>query len=148
VNRSELIARYRAGVGAVDAALQTVDLDRAESAEEWTPRQVVHHLADSTTVAAVRLRRLVAEASPEIASYDEAHYARSLHYDRPVDSSVALLRGLVESNAELLESLTDAEWSSTGTHDEYPDGYSIDLWLERQAEHVHEHAEQIARCGR
>jgi hypothetical protein len=144
--RAELLARYRQGPDVVQRALDRVDLD--QSIQGWTPRQIVHHLADATMVAAVRLRRLLAEDRPAISGYDEEHYASVLHYDRPIGSSLAAFKASLESSAELLESLSDDEWERLGTHDEYPDGYSIDLWLERQAAHVHEHAEQIARCRR
>jgi hypothetical protein len=141
--RAELIEQYERGPHAVANALVGVDFD--VSPEGWTPRQVVHHLADATRVAGVRLRRLLAEDGPAIASYDEAHYADVLHYERPIDAALEEFRATVASSVELLNALTEDEWERTGTHDEFGP-YSIDMWLERQATHVREHAEQIKRC--
>ncbi|MSX19481.1 MAG: hypothetical protein F2803_06170, partial [Actinobacteria bacterium] len=40
-------------------SLKESDLDRSDS-EGWTPRQVIHHLADSEAQSYARLRRLIA----------------------------------------------------------------------------------------
>ena len=48
--RAELIARYRVGADAVDAALARAgdeELDAVPKDGGWSPRMVVHHLADS-----------------------------------------------------------------------------------------------------
>ncbi len=141
--RAQLVEEYAKGPHMVANALVGTDYD--VSPEGWTPRQVVHHLADATRVAGVRLRRLLAEDGPAIESYDEAHYADVLHYERPIDTALEEFRITVASNVELLNVLTEEEWARTGTHDEFGP-YSIDLWLERQAAHVREHADQIKRC--
>ena len=141
--RAELVEIYAEGPHAVANALVGVDFD--VSPEGWTPRQIVHHLADATLVAAVRLRRLLAEDGPVISGYDEAHYAEVLHYERPIELSLEEFRTTVASNVQLLNALTEPEWERTGTHDEFGP-YSIDLWLERQATHVREHTDQIKRC--
>ena len=40
--------------------------------EGWSPRMVVHHLADSESNSYVRLRKLLAEDRPIVQCYDEA----------------------------------------------------------------------------
>ena len=77
-----------------------------------------HHLADSEATAYIRLRRLIAEDEPTIIGYDEEEFARRLHYDRPIEPSLAVLAGVRAASLQLLESLTDAEWQRTGTHSE------------------------------
>ena len=66
----------------------------ARPADGWTPREVAHHLADSETMSYIRLRRLLAETHPVIQGYDEPEYARRLHYDRPIASSLELFRAV------------------------------------------------------
>lgn len=124
------------------------ELDRPGPDAGWSPRQVAHHLADSEATAFVRLRRLIAEDDPVIVGYDEPEYARRLHYDRPVGSSLAVLRAVRAASLELLESLTPAEWDRRGTHTE-SGPYSVDDWLGIYASHSHDHAAQIrtARDG-
>ena len=108
---------------------------------------VVHHLADSEAMAYIRLRRLIAEDDPQIQGYDEPEWARRLHYDRPIDASLAVLRAVRAASLELLRSLTEDEWARTGTHTE-SGAYSVERWLGIYAEHSHEHADQIRRARR
>lgn len=145
MDRAALLDRYRAGYAQVEAALAGIteaELDHSAPDGGWTAREVAHHLADSEATAYVRLRRLVAEDDPFIQGYDEPEYARRLHCDRPIASSLAVLRGVREASLSLLESLTPAEWNRTGTHEE-SGAYSADRWLEIYANHSHDHADQI-----
>jgi hypothetical protein len=105
----------------------------------------VHHLADSEMTAAIRLRRLVAEDSPDVGSYDEGEYARRLYYSRPIANSLQAFRFARESTAELLDRMTPEEFSRTGRHPEHG-LYSVDRWLEIYATHAHNHAQQITRA--
>jgi hypothetical protein len=145
MDRAALMDRFRTGYADVEDALAGAtdeDLDRPAPDGGWTARQVVHHLADSEATAYVRLRRLIAEDEPMIAGYDEPEFARRLHYDRPIGSSLAVLNAVRDASLELLEALTPAEWERSGTHSE-SGPYSVDRWLEIYAAHSHDHAEQI-----
>jgi len=51
------------------------ELDHRPSDGGWTPREVVHHLADSEMTSAIRLRRLLAEESPVIQGYEEMQFS-------------------------------------------------------------------------
>jgi hypothetical protein len=149
--RTTLINDYRGGYEAVAAALEgatDAELDRVpEDGDGWTARMVVHHLADSEATAYIRLRRLIAETDPAIIGYDEGEFARRLHYDRPLASSLAVLQGVRAGSLSLLESLSDAEWDRAGTHSE-SGPYSVDQWLRIYVRHPHEHADQIRRARR
>ncbi len=145
--RRRLLDRYATGADDVEAAVAALkpdDLDRRVSADEWTPREVAHHLADSESMAYIRLRRLIAEDEPIIAGYDEPGWARRLHYDRPIEPSLAVVRAVRTASHQLLITLTPEEWERAGTHDEWG-SYSVDRWLAIYAEHSHEHADQIRR---
>ncbi len=87
MERAALMSRFREGYAAVERAVDGLTddaLDRPGSENGWTPRQVVHHLADSEATAYVRLRKLIAEDEAIIQTYDEPEFARRLHYDRPI----------------------------------------------------------------
>lgn len=147
-DRAVLLATYRTAIADLDAALEGItemELDRVPAVGGWTARQVVHHLADSESMASIRLRRLVAEDEPLIHGYDEPEWARRLHYDRPIEASVAVVAAVRAASLQLLESLTADEWARTGTHSE-SGSYSVDRWLEIYAAHTHEHADQIRRA--
>ena len=151
--RAGLIARYREGVAEVESAVaETLALgedaiDRRPAPDEWSPRQVVHHLADSETMSAIRIRRLIADDEPVlIQGYDEPVWATRLHYDRPIEGSLALLRAVRAATADLLDRMTEADWAQTGTHSE-SGSYSAVRWLEIYAAHAHDHADQIRRAA-
>ena len=147
-DRKKLIQKYRAGVDAVIESvegLSEASLDIRAAEGEWTPREIVHHLADSEMTSAIRLRRLLAEDSPRIDGYDEEEFARRLHYDRPIDNSLAALRAARATTADILERLSEEEWQRSGTHSEIGP-YSVGTWLEIYANHAHDHAEQISRA--
>jgi len=144
--RQALIRRYRDGHSAVVEALRGLDdeeLDRTAS-EEWTPRMIAHHLADSEMTSAIRLRRLIAEDNPVIDGYDEAVFAKRLTSDRPIEPSLEAMRWARESTAQILERLTEDDWQRAGTHSERGP-YSVEDWLTIYANHGHDHAKQIER---
>jgi hypothetical protein len=148
-DRRRLIETYREGPAVLEAAIAEVpesELDR--SADGWTPRQIAHHVADSEMTAAIRLRRLLAEDRPLINGYDEAEYARRLHYgERPIEDSLLAVRGARASTAALLDRLSDEEWAREGTHSE-SGRYTVTGWLEIYAAHCHDHADQVRRSRR
>ncbi|MBI2777374.1 MAG: DinB family protein [Chloroflexi bacterium] len=148
--RAAQLERFRTAVEDLDDALAGAtdeDLDRPQASGEWTARQIVHHLADSESMAYIRLRRLIAEDQPVIHGYDEPEWARRLHYERPIASSWAVVVAVRAASLELLESLTEEEWARTGTHSE-SGAYSVERWLANYAEHTHDHADQIRRARR
>jgi hypothetical protein len=143
--RRKLIEQYKDGYRAVRAALDQLSegqLDERPAPDEWTPREIAHHLADSETMSCIRLRRLLAEDHPVIQGYDEPEYARRLHYDRPITSSLEVLRAVRVASAELLDTLSEEDWAREGTHTE-SGRYTMDNWLEIYAAHAHDHAAQM-----
>ena len=120
-------------MAAVELALAGItddELDRAP-AGEWSPRMVVHHLADSETSSYLRLRKLLAETDPVLQGYDEAEWARVLHYDRPIERSLAVFTAVREATGELLDELSDdvgQERARTASRAPTP---SIDGWRSR-----------------
>jgi hypothetical protein len=146
--REALIQQYRDGYTVILAALEGItdsELDAREAPGEWSPRQVIHHLADSEMTSAMRLRRLLVEDNPEIQGYDQDAFASILYYDRPIDASLDAFRFARDSTAEILVRMTDEQWGRSGTHSE-SGPYTALSWLQIYAVHAHEHADQIRRA--
>ena len=144
------IDRYADGPAEVDRALESItdeELDRSPADSGWTARQVAHHLADSETNSYVRLRRLVAEDDVEIVGYDQDEWAVRLHYDRPIEPSLAVLRAVRAASTDLLRSLSPRDFDRTGKHSESGE-YGVRTWLAIYADHAHDHADQIRRARR
>ncbi|MGH2534584.1 MAG: DinB family protein [Thermomicrobiales bacterium] len=146
--RNSLIAQYEDGYRAVADALDGItddELDAREASGEWSPRQVVHHLADSEMRSALRLRELLVADRPTITAYDQEEYARVLHYDRPIAPSLAAFRAARDCTVPLLHRMTPEDWSREGAHVE-SGSYRVEDWLRIYAAHAHDHADQIRRA--
>ncbi len=132
----------------VERALEGIteaELDFRIADGDWSPRDVVHHLADSEMTSAIRIRRLIAEDEPLIVGYDQEEFARRLYYGRPIAGSLLALAGARASTADFLDEFQESDWERFGTHSEYEDPFTVIGWLEYYAEHAHDHAEQIRR---
>jgi hypothetical protein len=148
--RDALVAKYKDGYAQVMSALEGAtddELDRKPAPGKWTSREIVHHLADSEMTSAIRLRRLLAEDAPVIVGYDQEEFARRLHYDRPIESSLEALKAARATTVGILERMSEDEWSREGTHTE-SGRYTVLQWLEIYSEHAHNHAAQIRRARR
>lgn len=146
--RKRLIDKYREGPAEIDRALEEVieeELDFRIAEGEWTPREVVHHLADSEMTSAIRIRRLIAEEEPVIVGYDQEEFARRLYYGRPIAGSLLALAGARASTADFLDEFQESDWERFGTHSEFPGPFTVIGWLEYYADHAHDHADQIRR---
>ena len=146
--RARLIEQYRRGYETILAAIEDMrdeEWDAREAPGEWSPRQVIHHLADSEMTSAGRIRRLVVEDAAVIQGYDQEAYAEQLYYDRPIETSLLALQGARASTSALLDCLSEEDWQSSGTHTE--SGYfSAHDWFRAYAVHCDEHADQIRRA--
>ena len=146
---SEFAAKYKA---ATDEFLKLVseltpgDIDKSDS-EGWTPRQVIHHMADSEAQSYARLRRLIAEPGTTIQGYDESKWAENstLGYkSESVESSINVIKAVRQSSFELLNRISDVELSNSGVHTE-SGAYSINDWLKSYINHPIDHANQIRK---
>jgi hypothetical protein len=144
-DRDVLIEQYRDGYRAVAEALQKItaeELDAHPGPGRWSPREIVHHLADSEMTAAIRLRRILVEERPAIQGYDQDEFARRLHYDRPHEASLELFRYARETTAQLLELMTPEDWTREAIHSK-GGTFGAERWLRIYAGHAHKHARQI-----
>jgi len=127
-------------------SLTESDLDSVDR-EGWTPRQVIHHVADSEAQSYARLRRLVAEPGTMIQGYDEAKWAenKDLSYKVvEVSHSIAVVAAVRESSYLLLQRLSAGTLKNAGIHSE-SGAYSVGDWISTYTHHPLEHAEQIKK---
>ncbi len=146
--RQQLIAQYAAGPDEIARSLEGFSADHLSAHPipgKWSAREIVHHLADSETISAIRIRRLIAEDRAVVAGYDQEEYARRLRYnERPIEPALALFRLARETTTVLLRMLEDDQWTRVGWHTE-SGTYTPERWLEIYAVHAHNHAGQIRR---
>ena len=129
-------------------ALSDVDLDRHQP-EGWSPRQVIHHLADSESQSYVRIRRLIAEpADSLIQGYDEAAWAQNeiLGYnDLPVENSFAVYLSVRAATLDIIKRLQETDLDRHGAHSERGK-FSVRDWLDVYTKHPRDHADQIKQA--
>ncbi|MDP1719507.1 MAG: DinB family protein [Candidatus Nanopelagicaceae bacterium] len=126
-------------------ALSDSDLDRHQL-DGWSPRQVIHHLADSEAQSYARLRRLVAEPNGSIIQgYDEGLWAsnKTLGYEElPVENSFAVYLSVRAASLDIIKRLTATDLEKYGEHSE-SGKYTVEKWLASYAKHPRDHADQI-----
>ena len=146
--RSQLITKYANGYEEVLNALEgfpTKDLGAHPIPGKWSAKEIVHHLGDSETTSAIRLRRLLVEDNPVIQGYDEAEFAIKLRYnERDMAPALEAFRSARSTTAQLLALMSDQDWQRPGTHSE-SGAYTPEDWLRIYAAHAHNHAAQIKR---
>ena len=146
--RKELIARYSAGYHEVEAALRDFPSELMTARPlpgKWSAREIVHHLADSETNSAIRIRRLLAEERPVIQGYDQDEFATRLRYnEREMEPALEAFRSARSTTTQILNLMTEADWNREGEHSE-SGRYTPEHWLVIYAAHAHNHAAQIRR---
>ena len=146
--RQELIAKYKDGYNEVARNLDRfpdVLLTAHPIPGKWSAAEIVHHLADSETTSALRLRRLLVEDNPLIQGYDQDAFAARLNYNnREIAPALDAFRSARATTAQLLDSMSDDDWRRAGTHSE-SGPYTAEDWLAIYAAHAHNHASQIGR---
>ena len=142
VSEYEASTKYAADI---IAALLPSELDKHQIGG-WSPRQVIHHLADSEAQSYARLRRLIAE--PEgtlIQGYDEAAWAESeiLGYtELPIENSIAVFLAVRASSLVILRRLKKSDLTREGVHTEYG-AFTVARWIEVYIKHPRNHGNQI-----
>lgn len=146
--RNELIEQYAKGYHEVTAALEGFPQDKLAAnliPGKWSAKEIVHHLGDSESTAAIRLRRLLVEDNPVIQGYDQDAFALRLKYNqRDLGPSLDAFRSARESTRQILALMSDEEWTREGVHTENG-RYTPEHWLRIYAAHAHNHAAQIRR---
>jgi len=146
--REKMIATYKDGYEEVLQSLKDFP-EQSFTAHpingKWSAAEIVHHLADSETTSALRLRRLLVEDHPLIQGYDQDAFAARLNYNsRVIAPALDAFRCARATTAQLFDFMSDEDWRREGTHSE-SGRYTAEDWLTIYAAHAHNHAAQIRR---
>jgi len=146
--RRALIQQYADGYNEVIRALDdfpSESLGAHPIPGKWSAREIVHHLGDSETTSAIRIRKLLVEDDPLIQGYDQDQFASRLRYnERDMAPALEAFRCARETTMQLLPLLSEDDWQRSGTHTE-SGRYTLEDWLRIYAAHAHNHAAQIHR---
>lgn len=126
-------------------SLSENSLDKSHSADPWTPRMVIHHVADSETNSYTRLRRLVAEPGTLIQGYNQNAWAANptLGYvNATIETPLALIEAVRSASYGLIVRLTEEDLQKAGVHSE-SGTYGVHDWINSYVAHPLEHIEQM-----
>lgn len=144
--RAVLRGRVRDLPCAAEAAVAGLDearLDTPYREGGWTPRQIVHHLADSHLNAFVRFKLALTEDAPTIKPYRQEPWAESADVRSVAPgASLEILRGLHLRWSALLDALREEDWGRRLVHPEIGE-IDLDFLLQMYAWHGHHHVAQI-----
>ena len=120
------------------------NIDKADHAG-WTPRQIIHHMADSESQSAARLRRILAQPGTQILGYDENAWSEceALGYRTlPIENSLAMYKASRASSLEILNNLKESDLEKFAIHSERGN-FSVEDWLRVYSKHPVDHANQL-----
>ena len=122
VDLAQRIERIRVQPALLRAAVEKLDeeaLDRAPRPGAWTPRQIVHHMADGHQMMMGRVRLILTEDRPEVKTFEENLWAELADAkSAPVEESLGVLEGLHARIARLIASRPHADMLREMRHPE------------------------------
>jgi hypothetical protein len=125
------------------AGLTKAQLDTPYRDGGWTPRQVVHHMADSHMNAFIRIKLAITEQNPTIKPYDQNAWSTLPDViGADVSLSLSILEGLHGRWSLLLESLQPKDFDRTFLHPENGP-MTIDRAVQIYAWHCRHHVAHI-----
>ena len=136
---AELPAYLRRSVDGLDAS----QLDTPYRDGGWSPRQIVHHIADSHMNSFIRFKLCLTEDTPQIKPYNQDAWAKLADVTGvDVGFSLSLLEGLHARFSALLRSLRPEDFAKTFLHPENGP-MTLDRTLQIYAWHGRHHSGQI-----
>lgn len=149
--RDRKIEEYGRGYEVLTAALSAVPREAWEhkpAADEWSVKEIIVHMGDSESMAALRLRKLVVEPGSTLMGYDEGKWAGALNYQgQDVDDSLQIIKMARQTSYRLLKTLPEEVFEHSVKHPEYAEPYTVETWLGIYARHIPDHVEQLKKAA-
>lgn len=154
----ETISLYVQGVEDLEVALAGLSeeqLDLTRGPQEWSIRQIVHHLAEGDSLFLMTMKTALAAPGSTFVRppYDQTAWVEAMRYsERPIGPSFALIRAIRQHVAQLLHTVPH-HWEQSITM-KFADGddqgraISLGHLIDIQAGHIAEHCEEIRHTRR
>ena len=146
--RNEKIELYGRGFDLLKAALAEVPAEAMTfkpEPQEWSVHEIIIHIADSETNAALRARKLIVESGSLLMAYDQDKWANELNYHaQSIEDALEATRIARKTTYELLKTVSDEVFNTHWLkHPEFEDPYTFDKWINIYSGHIPGHVEQI-----
>lgn len=146
---AEVLERLRSTVRdlvSLTSSAPDIRLRRRPPSGDWSPAQVISHLADAELVYSVRLRKVVTEPMPHLAAFDENAWAERFgDLDPDPRETLSRWRSLREANLRFFDSLVADEWERSGMHAERGELTTAAI-ADLLADHDRNHLDQIRKA--
>jgi DinB superfamily len=118
-------------------------LDVLRSEGKWTPRFIVHHLADAEVLHSMRFPTMLTNDNPTIVPGQQDVLAALTEYAKrdPMISALAFV-AMRNRNVELLRSLSSAQLERTAVHPKYGE-FTMTGWAGHVTKHDQLHFAQL-----
>ncbi len=119
-------------------------LHKSQTSEEWSPANIIHHMADAEAHFYIRYLRVLTENIPTTEFFDEDVYPELLHYEkRAVNASIALIESIRASSVSLFNNFKDEDWQRKGITSDGNEFVLIAL-IKKARSHINDHANQLS----
>ena len=120
-------------------------LRKRPAPEQWSPAEILTHLADAEIVTSWRVRSILGAPGTPIQAFDQDAWVAAGHYGkRDARKSLEQFRVLRETNLALYKMLAPEQWKHYGIHAERGEE-SIERIVSMMAGHDINHLEQVER---
>ena len=145
--RNGKIELYGRGFDLLKAALAEVPEEAMKfkpEPKEWSVHEIIIHIADSETNAALRARKLIVEPGGTLMGYDQDKWAIELNYhDMDLEDALEATRIARKTTYALLKRQPEEVFSHWLKHPEMEGQYSFEKWINIYSGHIPGHIEQI-----
>ena len=143
---AELLKEYSDATANFIVAAKAVPADKLQKAptsDQWSPANIIHHLADTEAHFYIRYLKILTEDIPQTEFFDENVYPVRLKYEkRDVQSSLRLLQALRENFFVIMSNFTPEEWERKGRNSDVGE-YPIIALIKKSRTHIKDHLNQL-----
>lgn len=112
--------------------------------KEWSVHEILVHLADSESNAALRARKLIVEPGGLLMGYDQDKWAVELNYhEQSWEDALETVKFVRKTTYKLLKQQPDEVFQNSVKHPEYDEPYTFEKWINIYSGHIPGHIEQI-----
>lgn len=143
---AELLREYKEATDNFITAAKSVSADKlhkSPSDDDWSPANIIHHLADTEAHFYIRYLKILTEDVPNTEFFDENVYPEKLKYEkRDVGQSLRLVQSLRENFHGIMVNFTPDEWERKGRNSEVGE-YPIIALIKKSRSHIKDHLQQL-----
>jgi len=144
---NEVIAEFRdSGNRFIEIAKSAPSekLHKSNQNDEWSPANIIHHIADAEAHFYIRYLRVLTENLPTTEFFDEDAYPELLHYEkRDVKASIALIESIRAASLSLFNNFKEEDWQRKGLTSDGNEFVLIAL-IKKARSHINDHANQLS----